>query len=68
MYIRNGIVYADEPKEPIKVQQTEGFLDKMIIAEEELWEHIDHSLQQAKAGEGHDADEVIDCLKKEFAL
>lgn len=40
----------------------------MIIAEEELWEHIDHSLQQAKAGEGQDADEVIDCLKKEFAL
>ena len=40
----------------------------MIIGEEELWTHIDHSLQQAKAEEGRDADEVIDRLKKEFAL
>ena len=33
-----------------------------IRTEEELWEHIDHSLQQARLGLGRDADEVIDDL------
>ena len=35
--------------------------------EEELWAHIDHSLDQAKSGAGRDADEVIDDLMREFA-
>ena len=68
IYIRDGIVYAGELRKPIKDQRAESLPDKMIIAEEELWGHIDHSLQQAKAGEGQDADKVIDRLKKEFAL
>jgi hypothetical protein len=29
-----------------------------------LWDHIDVSLKQAKAGEGRDADEVIDDLMR----
>lgn len=29
------------------------------IKTEELWNHIDHSLSQAKAGQGRDADDVI---------
>ena len=39
-----------------------------IQSEEELWQHIDHSLAQAKAGKGREADEVIDDLMKEFAF
>lgn len=31
-----------------------------VETEEQLWEHIDYSLSQAKAGEGRDADEVIE--------
>lgn len=38
-----------------------------ISTEEELWSHIEHSLSQAKAGEGTDADELIDSLMKEYA-
>ena len=37
------------------------------LDENQLWEHIDHSLAQAKAGIGQDADEVIKELKQEFA-
>ena len=37
-----------------------------IITDEQLWDHIDHSLAQAKAGKGRDADEVIDDLMREF--
>ena len=38
-----------------------------INSEEEMWSHIDHSLKQAKAGEGRDADLVIDELLREMA-
>ena len=38
-----------------------------ITTEEQLWSHIDHSLEQAKAGMGRDADEVIDDLMREYA-
>ena len=37
-----------------------------ITTDEQLWDHIDHSLKQAKAGDGRDADEVIDDLMREF--
>ena len=37
-----------------------------ITTDEQLWDHIDHSLEQAKAGKGRDADEVIDDLMREF--
>lgn len=37
-----------------------------IDSEEQLWNHIDHSLAQAKAGMGKDADELIDELMKEY--
>jgi len=37
-----------------------------ITTDEQLWDHIDHSLAQAKAGKGRDADEVIDDLMWEF--
>ena len=37
-----------------------------ITTEGQLWEHIDHSLEQAKAGKGRDADMVIDDLMREF--
>ena len=37
-----------------------------IKTEEELWNHIDHSLSQAKAGQGRDADDVIEDLMKEY--
>ena len=37
-----------------------------ITTDEQLWDHIDHSLAQAKAGKGRDADEVIDDLMREF--
>lgn len=37
-----------------------------ITTDEQLWNHIDHSLAQAKAGKGRDADEVIDDLMREF--
>ena len=37
-----------------------------IRTEGELWAHIDHSLDQAKAGKGRDADEVIEDLMREF--
>lgn len=30
-----------------------------ITTENQLWDHIDHSLEQAKAGNGRDADEVM---------
>jgi hypothetical protein len=39
-----------------------------IETEEQLWEHIDHSIAQAKAGEGCDAVEMADRLKRELAL
>ena len=38
-----------------------------IQTEDELWNHIDHSLAQAKAGKGRDADEFIKELAKEYA-
>ncbi len=38
-----------------------------ITTEKQLWDHIDHSLEQAKAGKGRDADEVIDDLMREYA-
>ncbi len=34
-----------------------------IQNEEQLWAHIDHSLDQAQRGIGRDADDVIDDLK-----
>ena len=37
-----------------------------ITTEGQLWEHIDHSLDQAKTGKGRDADLVIDDLVREF--
>lgn len=37
-----------------------------ITTEEQLWSHIDHSLEQAKAGMGRDVDEVIDDLVREY--
>ena len=37
-----------------------------ITTDEQLWDHIDHSLEQAKEGKGRDADEVIDDLMREF--
>ena len=37
-----------------------------ITTEEQLWSHIDHSLEQAKAGMGRDADDVIDDLMREY--
>ena len=39
-----------------------------ITTEEQLWAHIDHSLEQAKAGMGHDADEVIDDIMREYEI
>ena len=39
-----------------------------IGSEDELWAHIDHSLQQAKMGQGRDADEVIDDLMRAYAV
>ncbi len=38
-----------------------------ISTEEQLWSHIDHSLAQAKAGIGREADDVINDLLKEYA-
>lgn len=38
-----------------------------ITTDEQLWDHIDHSLEQAKAGKGRDADEVIGDLMREFS-
>ena len=38
-----------------------------IHSDEEMWDHIDLSLKQARAGEGRDADEVIDDLMREYA-
>ncbi len=38
-----------------------------ITTDEQLWDHIDHSLDQAKNGIGRDADEVINDLLREFA-
>ena len=38
-----------------------------ISTEEQLWSHIDHSLAQAKAGMGRDADDVINDLMREYA-
>lgn len=39
-----------------------------IKTEMELWEHIDHSLGQAKAGVGRDADEVIEDFIREYEI
>ena len=39
-----------------------------IKTEEQLWEHIDHSVAQADAGIGEDADVVISELMREFAV
>ena len=39
-----------------------------IDTEEQLWAHIDHSLEQARNGLGRDADDVIDDLRREFAV
>ena len=38
-----------------------------IQSDEQLWEHIDHSVAQADAGIGEDADTVIKELIQEFA-
>ncbi len=38
-----------------------------IETEDQLWGHIDHSLAQAKAGIGRDADEVITDMLREYA-
>ncbi len=40
----------------------EDTVSPLVITTEELWSHIDHSLEQAKAGMGRDVDEVIDDL------
>ena len=51
-----------------------GLTDKEFIGpldirtEGQLWEHIDHSVAQADAGLGEDADIVIDELMQEFAV
>ena len=37
-----------------------------IRTEEQLWKHINHSVHQADAGVGEDADAVIDELQQEF--
>ncbi len=37
-----------------------------ITSEEQLWGHVDHSLEQAKAGEGRDSDLVANDLLQEF--
>ena len=37
-----------------------------IQSDEQLWEHIDHSVAQADAGTGEDADQVIKELMQEF--
>ena len=39
-----------------------------IKTEEQLWAHIDHSVAQADAGIGEDADKVIDELMREFEV
>ncbi len=39
-----------------------------INTETELWDHIDHSLSQAKAGLGRNADSVIDDLMQEYTI
>ena len=36
------------------------------MATASVWDHIDQSFNQAKAGDGRDADEVIDDLMREF--
>ena len=38
-----------------------------IETEEQLWNHIDHSLNQAKSGTGKNADDIIDELMQEYA-
>ena len=49
--------------------KNEGWSSPMeITTEEQLWSHIDHSLEQAKAGMGRDADDVIDGLMREYTL
>ncbi len=49
--------------------KNEGWASPMeITTEEQLWPHIDHSLEQAKAGMGRDADDVIDGLMREYTL
>ena len=37
-----------------------------IRNEDELWQHIDHSFEQAKLGKGRTAEEVIGDLKREY--
>ena len=39
-----------------------------ITTDEQLWAHIDHSVDQAKNGLGRDADEVIDDLMRKYAI
>ena len=39
-----------------------------IQIEDQLWTHIDHSLEQTNGGIGRDADEVIDDLMREYAI
>ena len=39
-----------------------------IETEDQLWSHIDHSLGQAKAGQGRDADIIISELAQEFSV
>ena len=39
-----------------------------IQNEDQLWEHIDHSLNQAKSGIGREADEVFDDLMRKYAM
>ena len=39
-----------------------------ITTDEQLWAHIDHSLDQAKAGMGRAADDVINDLMKVYSV
>jgi len=50
-------------------QHEDDFMSPLHIkSEEQLWAHIDHSIAQADAGKGEDADAVIDELMQEFAV
>ena len=53
----------------IELSDKEPYISPLeIMTDEQLWNHIDHSLAQAKAGIGREADEVIDDLLKEVAV
>lgn len=51
------------------VEQNDAWSSPLgIETETQLWNHIDHSLDQAKTGLGQDADSVIDNLMYEYAI